>query len=142
LPQTSPAVPVEKARITKDLQVSPQNVWTITDLELRPGERATFRATGTGRCAGQDTDFGPGGIPRGFRDLLRILPMSQAGRGALIGRIGDADVAQPFVIGPSTEIVAPAGGTLAIGMNGTHTGYRRELQRVFGIDRGTRRLPV
>src|SRR5262249_36770681 len=54
---------------------------------------------------------------RGFRDLLRVLPVNQAGRGALIGRIGDADVAQPFMIGPTTEMVATAGGALTLGLN-------------------------
>src|SRR5262249_41957000 len=41
----------------------------------------------------------------------------QTGRGALIGRIGEADVAQPFRIGASAEIIAPAGGILALGIN-------------------------
>jgi hypothetical protein len=49
--------------------------------------------------------------------LLRILPVAQAGRGALIGRIGDAAVAMPFVIGAVGEMVATVGGPFAIGVN-------------------------
>ena len=63
-----------------------------------------------GHCPGEADEFGPGGIPRGFRDLLRVLPMAQAGRGALIGRIGADGVAQPFLLGPSAEAVTPVGG--------------------------------
>jgi len=46
-----------------------------------------------------------------------MLPMPQAGRGAVIGRIGDADVGQPFAIGTGSEVTSPAGGMLALGIN-------------------------
>ena len=105
------------ARVSRDFHVNQADLWTTTDLTLKPGERAVFTATGSAHCPGEENAFGPAGIPRGFRDLLRVLPMGQAGRGALIGRIGDADVAQPFVIGASAEIVAPVGGVLALGIN-------------------------
>lgn len=49
--------------------------------------------------------------------MIRILPYNDAGRGAVIGRIGDADVAQPFLIGASKDITAPVRGNLAIGIN-------------------------
>ena len=114
--QTAPPVTGEKARVSRDVQINPGDVWTITDLELQPGERAVLTGSGTGRCSGQPSEFGPTGIPRGFRDLLRVLPI-QAGRGALMGRIGDADVALPFAIGSSTEVAANAGGILALGIN-------------------------
>src|SRR5215470_16783206 len=89
--QESPAAPLGKPRISRDMQVDDKDIWTTTDLELKPGERAVFAANGTAHCAGQDDEFGPAGLPRGFRDLLRVLPVSQAGRGALIGRIGESD---------------------------------------------------
>jgi hypothetical protein len=105
------------ARASRDIQVKSEEVWSATDLELKPGERVVFSAGGTARCPGEDSPFGPEGIPRGFKDLLRVMPVAQAGRGALIGRIGDAEVAQPFVIGPSAEAVTPVGGKLALGIN-------------------------
>jgi hypothetical protein len=46
-----------------------------------------------------------------------MLPMAQAGRGAVIGRVGDADVAQPFVIGTGAQVISPAGGILSLGVN-------------------------
>jgi hypothetical protein len=110
------AAQTETLRIARDVTLNPREVWTTTDLEIKPGERTVFSATGTGRCSGQDADFGPVGLRQGYRDLLRVLPV-QAGRGALIGRIGEAGVANAFAIGTSTEVVATAAGTLALGTN-------------------------
>jgi len=62
-------------------------------------------------------DNGPDGLPRGFKDLLRALPFNEAGRGALIGRIGDKETAQPFVIGARRDVVAPVSGRLSVGIN-------------------------
>jgi len=58
-------------------------------------------------------------LSRGFKDLIRILPFNDAGRGALIGRIGDKDVAQPFLIGVKRDVVAASGGRLSIAINQT-----------------------
>jgi len=115
--QSSSIVAADRPRISRDLPIGGEEVWATTDVELQPGERAVFTATGTSRCPGQAGAFGPEGIPRGYRDLLRMLPMAQAGRGAVIGRFGDADVAQPFVIGSGAEVISPAGGVLALGIN-------------------------
>src|SRR5262245_37311316 len=113
--QTPAPAQKETARISRDVKLSAASIWTTTDIELQPGERAVFTATGTGRC-GQESEFGPAGLQRGFRDLLRVLPV-QSGRGALIGRVGDADVGLPFTIGASGETVATSGGKLALGIN-------------------------
>ena len=113
--QTPAPAQKETARISRDVKLSAASIWTTTDIELQPGERAVFTATGTGRC-GPENEFGPAGLPRGFRDLLRVLPV-QSGRGALIGRVGDADVGLPFTIGASGETVATGGGKLALGIN-------------------------
>jgi len=113
--QTPVPAQKETARISRDVKLSAASIWTTTDIELQPGERAVFTATGTGQC-GPESEFGPTGLPRGFRDLLRVLPV-QTGRGALIGRVGDADVGQPFAIGASGETVARGGGKLALGIN-------------------------
>src|SRR6185369_11444282 len=85
---------VDQARISRDIEIGETAPWTSTDIQLQPGERAVFTAKGTGRCPGEAAEFGPGGIPRGFRDLLRVFPMAQAGRGALSGRIGAVGVTQ------------------------------------------------
>src|SRR5215470_2588755 len=68
--QTAAPRQQETARISRDVKLSTTSMWTTTDIELQPGEGAVFTATGTGRC-GKDSEFGPAGLPRGFRDLLR-----------------------------------------------------------------------
>jgi len=113
----SQAPPPPAARLSRDITVRQDSLWTTTDIALQPGERIVFAAKGTGRCPGEAAAFGPGGIPRGFRDLLRILPVGQASRGALIGRLGESDASRPFVIGPSAEMVASTAGPLTIGLN-------------------------
>ena len=112
---------LSKPRLSRDIQVGPRDVWTITDIEIKPGERVTFAAKGNASCAGAGNAFGPEGLPRGFRDLLRILPVPQASRAALIGRVGDPGVAQPFVVGPALERTSPSAGVLSLGVNRSDT---------------------
>src|SRR5262249_48736564 len=52
-------------------------------------------------------------------DLLRVLPYNEAGRGAVIARIGDKDTAQVFLIGDKRDVLAPINGRLSIGINQT-----------------------
>ena len=74
-------------------------------------------ATGTLRYADQQADTTAAGIARGFKDLLRVLPLNAAGRGAVIGRVGDKDTSQPFLIGAKCDIVSPLAGRLSVGIN-------------------------
>jgi len=111
----------EEPRASRDVVVGQAGIWTPTDLTLEPGERAVFKATGQAQCPGAAGRFGPEGLTRGFRDLLRILPAPQAGRGALIARIGDPDVAMPLLVGAGTDTVSVAGGPLALGVNREET---------------------
>ena len=67
------------------------------------------------------TDNGPEGLARGFKDLVRNLPDNGSGRGALIARIGDPDVAQPFLIGANKNVVSPISGKLSLGINQSTT---------------------
>ena len=111
----------EDPRVSRDVVIGKSGVWTTTDLTIAPGERVVLVAKGEARCPGGSASFGPEGLPRGFRDLLRILPVPQAGRGALIARIGDPDVAMPFLVGAGTDSVSVAGGPLALGVNREET---------------------
>jgi len=108
-----------KELLTKSFTLEGTKVWTDTGISLEPGQRIVVTAEGKLRYADAKADNGPSGLPRGFKDLIRILPLNDAGRGALIARIGDADVAQPFLIGPSKELVAPVSGELSLGINQT-----------------------
>ena len=88
-----------------------------TGIDVQPGEHVVITATGKLRYPDAKEDNGPDGLARGFGDLLRILPFNEAGRGALIGRIGDKDVAQPFRVGSHCDALAPIAGRLSLGIN-------------------------
>src|SRR5215510_12778205 len=91
----TPAKPAGKKRLSKDFTLQGDSPWTDTGIDLEPGERVAITAKGSFRYADAKSDNGPEGLSRGFKDLLRALPFNDAGRGALIARIGDADTSQP-----------------------------------------------
>jgi LssY-like putative type I secretion system component LssY len=113
----SAAKPTGKRLASKDFTLQGDTLWTDTGIDLQPGERVVITAKGTVRYADAKSDNGPDGLTRGFKDLLRVLPFNDAGRGALIARIGDADAAQAFLIGASKVTVSPIVGRLALGIN-------------------------
>ncbi|MCU1239343.1 MAG: hypothetical protein JWO71_69 [Candidatus Acidoferrum typicum] len=111
------AIPSGKRRLSQEVQITGEQSWSDTGIDVQPGEHIVITATGKLRYADAKEDNGPEGITRGFKDLLRILPFNGAGRGALIGRLGDAGIAQPFLLGTHRDFVAPVAGRLAIGIN-------------------------
>lgn len=111
--------PLGKRRISQEIQLTGERLWSDTGIDVLPGEHIVVTASGTMTYPDAKEDNGPDGIPRGFKDLLRILPFNGAGRGALIGRVGDADVAQPFLLGAHRDMIAPVGGKLTVGINQT-----------------------
>lgn len=111
--------PAARPRVSQEIQVTGDQIWVDTNIDVAPGEDLRFSASGTLRYADAKSDNTPDGLARGFKDLIRILPFNNAGRGALIGRIGDKDVAQPFLIGVKRDVVAPSGGRLSIAINQT-----------------------
>jgi len=115
--QDSTAPPPAKQIFSKSFTLKGDTVWTDTGITLEPGQRLEVAAEGTLRYGDAKQDNGPDGLTRNFKDLIRILPFNDAGRGALIGRIGDADVAQSFLLGAHKEIISPISGKLAIGIN-------------------------
>lgn len=108
-----------KQRVSQEVQLTGDASWLDTGIDVQPGEHVVITATGKLRYSDAKEDNGPDGLARSFSDLLRILPFNGAGRGALIGRIGDQDVAQPFLVGSHGDVVAPVGGRLALGINQT-----------------------
>jgi hypothetical protein len=109
--------PSGKRRISQEVQITGEQSWSDTGIDVQPGEHIVVNATGKLRYADAKEDNGPEGITRGFKDLLRILPFNGAGRGALIGRVGDAEIAQPFLLGANRDVITPVAGRLAIGIN-------------------------
>jgi len=106
-----------KQPLSKEFTLDGSKVWTDTGITLEPGQRIVVSASGTLRYFDAKADNGPGGQARGFKDLVRNLPDNGSGRGALIARIGDPDVAQPFLLGANKEVVSPISGKLSLGVN-------------------------
>src|SRR5262249_35095984 len=116
--QNSPAqTPTGKKRLSKDFTLNGDSHWTDTSIDLQPGEHAVISASGSMRYADAKEANGPEGVSRGFKDLLRSLPFNGAGRGALVGRIGDADTAETFLIGNQRDVLSAAPGRLSLGLN-------------------------
>ena len=111
--QTSPG----KTRLSQELQITGDQLWSDSGIDVKPGEHVVITASGKLRYSDAQEDNGPEGQARSFKDLLRILPFPNGGRGALIGRIGDKDIGQPLLIGAHQDVVAPVGGRLWIGIN-------------------------
>jgi len=124
--------PQGKKRLSQEVQLTGEVSWIDTGIDVQAGEHLLITSTGKLRYADAKDDNGPEGLPRSFKDLLRVLPFNEAGRGALIGRIGDKDTAQPFVIGARRDVVAPVSGRLAVGINQTSddTGEGRYAARI------------
>jgi len=117
--QNPPAasLPSEKLRVSQEVQLTGDSSWLDTGIDVQPGEHVVATATGSLRYADQQTDTAPAGMARGFKDLLRNLPFNEAGRGAVIGRIGEADTSQPFLIGKKRDLVSPISGRFSVGIN-------------------------
>jgi hypothetical protein len=109
--------PTGKRRLSQEIQLTGDQLWTETGITVQPGEHVVATATGKMHYADSPADAGPEGLTRGFKDLIRILPYNAAGRGAVIGRVGDAATAQPFLIGAHCNVISYSGGLLSIGVN-------------------------
>jgi hypothetical protein len=106
---------------SSQITVNGSQQWIDTDIDLRPGEKVRFSASGEVTYPQQgkskERKFGPDGLPRGFSDVLHQYPVADAGHGALIGRVGPVDAGQPFLVGAGKEFVAPVAGRLFLGIN-------------------------
>ncbi len=140
----SAQTPPGKKRLSQEVQLTGEESWIDTSIDIQAGEHVLITATGKLRYADAKDDNGPEGLPRGFKDLLRVLPHNEAGRGALLGRIGDNDIAQPFVIGARRDVLAPVSGRLSVGINQTtsDTGDGNYAVRieVYSSEGGTARV--
>jgi hypothetical protein len=113
----SPTTTADPATAVKtyELDVPATTVWLDTKIDLFAGAQIQFTATGTAAYSSTDSNgqpkvqsFGAGGLARGWRDLVHQYPVANSGHGALIGRIGSGDGAQPFAV-DQTQKSAPAG---------------------------------
>jgi hypothetical protein len=114
---TGAATSTVKPLSSKEFNLAGGKVWTDTGIMLEPGQRVVVTAEGKLRYSDAKVDNGPEGLTRGFKDLIRILPLNSQGRGALIAKIGDPDIAEPFFLGASKDVISPISGKLSIGIN-------------------------
>jgi hypothetical protein len=91
--------------------------WTDSGLDLKAGDQLTISATGSVEYDNGARSTGPEGLARGWMDLVMQFPVNAAGRGALVGRIGDNPAARAFLIGASATRTAPIAGHLFLGVN-------------------------
>src|SRR6516225_881430 len=97
------------AQPSRQIQVSAASVWTDSGIDVKAGDTLRFTATGTLQYDNAKP-CGPEGLPRGWTDLIRQLPVNEYGRGTLVGRIGDSLAARAFFIGTqATHQVVVAG---------------------------------
>jgi hypothetical protein len=88
--------PIGKRHISQEVQITGDQSWSDTGIDVQPGEHIVVTATGKLRYADAKEDNNPG---------------------TLIGRVGDAEIAQPFLLGANRDVVTPVSGRLAIGIN-------------------------
>jgi hypothetical protein len=110
----------------REIEVPAGEQWVDTSIDLGAGAKVRFTATGQITYPGDPSyagklrtsgTFGPAGLSRNYADLVHQYAATDAGHGALIGRIGAADYAQPFLIGESKEYDVPVAGRLYLGLN-------------------------
>ena len=112
-----PTTPAGNRLLNYRVAVAGQQQWTDTKIDLVPGDKVEF--TSTGKLMFMARDCSPDGLARGWADLIRSLPVNNAGNCTLIGRIGDADTSVPFAIGSKKEIDVRRPGRLFLGVNQT-----------------------
>lgn len=103
-----------------NVTVSSSPQWVDTGMDVQPGDKLHITAKGA-VTMGNNTGVTADGAPRGWTDTLRALPVASAGRGALVGRIGNSDAATPFFIGADGTVEAPVAGRLYLAINADST---------------------
>ena len=130
---TVPAVFAASTAATKSVTISGTS-WVDTGMDVNAGDKLHVTATGT-VTMGKDTDITAAGKARGWVDTLRALMVPSAGRGALVGRIGNSNAATPFFLGADGTVVAPIAGRLYLAINQDMTqspqgSYEAKIDRV------------
>ncbi len=92
------------------LKVTGDSAWIDSGIVVQAGDKLTIDGSSS------DATCNPDGQKRSWKDLITALPVNAAGRGALVGRIGEAP-AVPFLVGAHREITAAHSGHLFLGMN-------------------------
>jgi hypothetical protein len=109
--------PAPSAAQKKSVTLDGQQTWVDTGVDVRPGDLVRITAEGRLKYADAREEAAPDGLKRGWMDLIRALPVNDAGRGAVIGRIGEGAAARPFLVGSRRESRMTVAGRLFLGVN-------------------------
>lgn len=90
--------------------------WVDSGMDVKSGDKLHITAKGTVNM-GNNTGITAAGVQRGWVDTLRALMVPSAGRGALVGRVGNSAAATPFFIGEDGTVMAPVDGRLYLAIN-------------------------
>ncbi len=101
---------------TANVAIAGDKTWVDTGMDVNAGDKLHITATGT-VTMGNNTGVTPNGVQRGWVDTLRPLMVPNAGRGALVGRIGNSDAATPFLVGADGTVLVTFSGRLYLGIN-------------------------
>ena len=103
-----------------------QQTWVDTGVDLKAGDLVRITAEGSLKYADARQEATPDGLPRGWLDLIRAYPLNDAGRGAVIGRVGQGPAARPFLVGSRRESRMTVSGRLFVGVNQNASPVRGE----------------
>ena len=112
----SPAAAATAIAKSADVTIAGDAPWIDTGMDVNAGDKLHITAKGTVDFSDK-TGVGPAGAQRGWADTLRALSVSSAGRGALVGQIGNDRAATPFLVGVEGTITSPTNGRLYLGVN-------------------------
>jgi hypothetical protein len=106
----------QNATAPTEIDLKGDQHWVDAGIDVKIGDTIVITATGSLQYP-QSKASGPEGLARGWKDLLRSTPVVDAGRGSVVGRIGSAETARPFLVGPRREMTAVRDGRLFVGIN-------------------------
>ena len=113
---TIPLRAAAQTATTKSVTITGASKWIDTGMDVLPGDKLHITATGTVGF-GDKQGITPQGAAREWKDTLRDFQVPSAGRGALVGQVGDDRAATPFLVGEDGNITVVASGRLFLGIN-------------------------
>ena len=111
------AKPAPAKANVKEITLAGDQQWVDTGIDLAQGDIVKLTGSGSIKLTNAKAENGPEGGPRAWTDMIRTLPVNDANRGAIVGRIGDRDTARAFLIGAFREQRAGLAGRLFVGIN-------------------------
>ncbi len=118
-PAKPAATTTANAATTKEVTLDGSQQWVDTGIDLNQGDVVKLTGSGSIKMTNAKEENGPEGGKRAWMDMIRTLPVNDANRGAIVGKIGDRDTARAFLVGAQREQRAGLAGRLFVGINMT-----------------------